>query len=52
MKENPQFEYHVFTKLDIHKAEDLKLLTDYWVNVEDDESVVEGAKLRSYGSFK
>ena len=36
MKENPSFEYQKFTKLDIHNADDLKKLSDYWTNVVED----------------
>ncbi|EGR27799.1 hypothetical protein IMG5_188690 [Ichthyophthirius multifiliis] len=52
MKENPSLEYTQWTKLDINKPEDVNTLTQYWINVEEDVSVVEGRKLRSFSCFK
>lgn len=52
MNENPSFEYHDLKQLDITKAEDLQILRNYWTNTEEDTSVVDGLRLRSFGSFK
>lgn len=52
MNENPAFEYHDLKKLDISKPEDLEIVRQYWTRVTEDESVVEGLKLRSFTAFK
>ncbi|KAJ1610383.1 elongation factor EF1-gamma [Cryptosporidium canis] len=48
MQSHPSFEYHTFTKLDISKPEDKKLITDYFCN--DDE--VEGLKIQDCKVWK
>ncbi|OII75006.1 elongation factor 1-gamma [Cryptosporidium ubiquitum] len=48
MRSHPSFEYHTFTKLDFSKADDKKLITDYFCN--DDE--VEGLKIQDCKVWK
>lgn len=48
MRSHPSFEYHTFTKLDISKPTDKKLITDYFCN--DDE--VEGLKIQDCKVWK
>lgn len=48
MRSHPSFEYHTFTKLDISKPGDKKLIADYFCN--DDE--VEGLKIQDCKVWK
>lgn len=48
MQSHPSFEYHTFTKLDISKPDDKKLIADYFCN--DDE--VEGLKIQDCKVWK
>lgn len=48
MQSHPSYEYHTFTKLDMSKPEDKKLIADYFCN--DDE--VEGLKIQDCKVWK
>lgn len=53
LKENlPNFEYHDWIKLDHTKAEDKKLIEDYWMGMVPDESVADGLVARDVGYVK
>jgi len=52
MKDHPSYEYHFFTKLDVTKEEDRKIVEAYFGSKKEDEDVVEGQRLRTFKYFK
>lgn len=52
LKEHQQFEVYKYKKLDPKKAEDKKLIEDYWTKLEEDKDVVEGKTARTLKYFK
>lgn len=52
MKEHQSFEYYFFTKLDLKKPEDQAKLKEFWLNITEDESKIEGQTARVVKIFK
>ena len=50
MKDNDNYEYITFTKLDINKEEDKKLVHDYWTKLDENDEV-EGRKCADVSYF-
>lgn len=51
MKDHPSYEYNQFTRLDATKAEDRKVVEEYWTNLSEGD-VVEGLKVKDAKYFK
>ncbi|KRX11205.1 Translation elongation factor EF1B, gamma chain, conserved [Pseudocohnilembus persalinus] len=52
LKDQPNFEYHKWNKLDHTKPEDRALLEEFWLNMEEDKSKVKGMVARDVQYFK
>ena len=53
MKDAPSFEFHTVDKLDIKNEKDLKLVQEYWLNLDTEkEPKIEGLTARTVKYFK
>lgn len=52
IKDLPNYEYHKWIKLDPSKEEDKKKITEYFLGLEEDVSIVEGLRARDVEYFK
>jgi len=52
MKEHNSYEYYFFNRLDLKKPEDQAKLKEFWLNLAEDESKVEGQTARVVKIFK
>lgn len=52
LKEHAQFDIYNYIKLDVNKAEDKELITQYWTKLEEDSDKVEGRTVRTVKFFK
>lgn len=52
LKEHTQFDIYFYTKLDVNKAEDKALITEYWTKLDEEKDVVEGRLARTVKYFK
>lgn len=50
--DHPSYEYNKYTRLSHEKAEDRKLLEDYWCNTKEDVDKVEGLTVIEAKAFK
>jgi elongation factor 1-gamma len=51
IKDLDSYDYHVWRKLDLSKADDKALVSDYWTHLADGEKV-EGLKIQTAKYFK
>ena len=52
LKEHVQFDVYHYTKLDITKAEDKDIITQYWTKMNEEEDKVEGRTVQTLKLFK
>lgn len=51
MKDHPQYDYHVFTKLDFSDAKTRPMLENYWTGLQEG-MMVDGDKVACVNYFK
>jgi hypothetical protein len=52
MKDHASFEFHTFNKLSKVNEADKKLYEEYWLNQNEDESIVKGLRVRDAIYFR